>query len=147
MTLSKQLHHLQATYSQADALGKREREGLTALKTLNVFWSGASEASMEVSIQDLIRSAAQQSGGTVISSSAMTANATSTPNRLIVRARIDGSLATLIHLLAVVDAQHPKLFVSNLAVSSVRPGTQDQPSQLSFELSVWGYVEGALYAN
>ncbi len=63
MTLSKQLHHLQATYSQADALGKREREGLTALKTLNVFWSGASEASMEVSIQVRWPRSAGQVGG------------------------------------------------------------------------------------
>ena len=141
-TLSDQLRDLRNMERRAPLLGKREQTAIGKLKTLDVFWSGPSEAAITASMQDIIRNAAQQSGGIVTSSAILTQSAATQHGMLAIRARVDGPLDTLVRVLSTVEAARPKLFVGSLAVSFVSPGTRDRPPQLSFEFSVSGYVSG-----
>ena len=138
--LSIQVQQLREMERRAPSLGKREEAAVAGLQSLGVFWSGSSQASISAAMQDLIRSAAQQSGGVVSSSSALPPDSKVNAGMLGVRARVDGSLDTLQHVLAVIDGAGPKLFLSNLAVSAAAPATKEQPAQLSFEFSVSGYT-------
>lgn len=137
--LAERLHDLQAVERRAPTLERRERAAVSRLQSLGVFWSGPSAAAISAAMQDLIRTAAQQGGGLVNSSSALPDTVES--NAMMgVRARVDGTLDTLQHVLAAADSARPKLFLSNLAISMVAPATREHPTQISFEFSVSGYV-------
>ena len=145
--LSTRLQDLRTVAHRAPTLTKREQAAVAGLQSLDVFWSGTSKSATLSAMHDLIRNAAQQSGGVVSSSSALATDEAAPHGMLGVRARVEGSLDTLQHVLTAIDAAHPKLFLGNLSVSVTVPGTRDRPPQLSFEFSVSGYFSGGQHAH
>jgi hypothetical protein len=145
--LSGEAQELQSLENRAPTIGARKEAARAALQSLGVLWSGPNKVAIAASMQDLVRTAAQQSGGVVSSSSALTENDSGDAHMVGIRARVDGSIGTLQQVLRALDVARPRLFVTNLSISSAAPGTKDQPPQLSFEFSVAGYDSDGLLAN
>ena len=145
--LSDRLAQLRAAEARVPLLGQRERIAAQQLKALDVLWSGPSRTAIAASMQDLVRAAAQQSGGVVSSTSMLPRKDTQGSDTLAVRARVEGTLDTLQHVLTIVDDTRPKLFVNDLTVSAAAPSSRDRPQQLSFEFSVSGYLAEAQHAH
>jgi hypothetical protein len=137
--LSERLDHLLAVDLQAPSLLGRQKSADAELHHLGIFWSGRDPSAIAAGMQEIIRSAARQSGGIVTSSSALANDISVQPGMLAVRARVEGPLDALKHVLEAVDEAKPRLFVDSLSVAVAAPATRDHPEQLSFEFSAAGY--------
>jgi hypothetical protein len=148
LALSSQLQELKAVATRRPIFVQREQHIAGQLQRLGLFWSGPNEGAIAASMQDLVRKSAQESGGIVTSTSTLPADATTAAGMLAIRARVEGSLATLQHVLGALEGATPRLFIDNLAISTVSPSTHDHPQQLSFEFSAAGYLASSVkHAN
>ena len=138
-TLSKQLAEIKADQKDDKSLAKRRMEAEQELRSLNIFWSGPNRPQIAASIQDVLRVAAQQSDGQLVSTSVL--QEATKDNMLAIRARIDGTLTTLQRALSAVEQSRPRLFVTSLVVTTASAANTTAKQQLlSFEISVAGYV-------
>jgi len=140
LALSRQLQEMKAVATRGPVFAQREQQITGQLQRLGLFWSGPNEGAIAASMQDLVRKSVQETGGIVTSTSTLPTDATKAAGMLAIRARVEGSLATLEHVLGALEGATPRLFIDNLAVSTVSPSTHDHPQQLSFEFSAAGYL-------
>jgi hypothetical protein len=144
-TLADEIETLRERFTRTPSLQRRRADATAGMTALQVLWRGNNGTQIGAAIQDVIRSATQQSGGQVVSIS----TDTSAPNveaiTLSVRARITGTLATLQHVLGNLELARPRIFVDSLEVTANQGASSAQyAQQLSFEISVFGYVGGGL---
>lgn len=145
--LSREWQFLSSMESQEPLLRRREQQATNELTALRVSWSGRSEIEIAAAIQDVIGTAAQQSGATVTSASMLPHTAGSDAATLSTRARVEGSVNALQTVMAAIDRARPRLFVDNLTVTTISPDTPERPQQLSFEFTVTGYLASAFHAH
>ena len=140
--LGHEVARLREEVAQRPALEDRRLRAERWLGTEQVLWKGIGYVQIGSAIQDAIRGAALQSHGQVISTSPETKDTEDGEPRIVVRARIEGSIETLQHVLASLAEQRPRLYVDTLSVTSPQGGsTHERAQQLSFELVLSAFLD------
>lgn len=104
---------------------------------------GASDAIAAAALQSRIEELAASVGATIGSTESLPAEARSDYRRIGLRYVLSGQYATLVRLLAKLDAATPPLVIDNLHIHGVlrRPGTP-AAAGLDAGLDVYGYRDG-----
>lgn len=146
--LNEQIASLRATAAHAPTLQEQRTGAIVAINARQAVWSGPDRSQIAVTMQDVLRAATQQGGGHVVSASMLGDDAGDIAGRLSVRARVDGTLGTLQHVLTTIDQNRPRLFVDSLVVTTTDAGdAREHAPTLSFELSVSGFLDDTLNAH
>ncbi|CAA7621446.1 type II secretion system protein GspM [Magnetospirillum sp. UT-4] len=115
---------------QREALAARRRAG-------GLLLPGGSEALAAAALQNTLKAAVAEAGGSLISTQALPAASTGGLTRIAVRARLGADLAALRAVLHAIDAARPPLTVDRLEVRAPAGGG----GRLDIHLDVAGFAE------
>lgn len=143
-TLQGRLASLKATIARIPELERRGRAAKAGLDAAGGIWVGASDAAIAATLQDQLRQAVAKSNGTVKSTSYLGGAATDKDLQTIrIRLSADGTLDTLQHTLAAVEAARPPMFVESMMVTAPAQFTTDKPPILALEFEISAFMRKA----
>jgi len=143
-TLQARAASLKATIARIPELERRGRAAKAALDAAGRIWVGASDAAIAATLQDQLRQAVAKSDGTVKSTSYLGA-ATADKDLQTIRIRLsaDGTLETLQHTLAAVEAARPPMFVESMMITAPGQFPSDKPPVLALDVEISAFMRKA----
>jgi general secretion pathway protein M len=143
-TLQKRQASLKATIARLPELERRGRAAKAALDAAGSVWVGASDAAIAATLQDQLRQAVAKANGTVKSTSYLGGTTTDKDLQTIrIRLSADGTLDTLQHTLAAVEAARPPMFVENMTISAPAQFTTEKPPILALDFEISAFMRKA----
>lgn len=137
------LPRLQAAADELPGLRAQVEQLRAAAGSRKLTLEGASDAIAAAALQSRIEELAASVGATIGSTESLPAEARSDYRRIGLRYVLSGQYATLVRLLAKLEAATPPLVIDNLHIHGVlrRPGTP-AAAGLDAGLDVYGYRDG-----
>lgn len=137
------LPRLQAAADELPGLRGQVEQLRAAAGSRKLTLEGASDAIAAAALQSRIEELAASVGATIGSTESLPAEARSDYRRIGLRYVLSGQYATLVRLLAKLEAATPPLVIDNLHIHGVlrRPGTP-AATGLDAGLDVYGYRDG-----
>jgi general secretion pathway protein M len=140
-TLQKRLTSLQATIARIPELERRGRAAKEALDAAGSIWVGASDAAIAATLQDQLRQVVAKNNGVVKSTSHLGSVSAEKDLQMIrIRLSIDGTLDTLQHTLAAIEAARPPMFVENMMIVAPAQFSADKPPVLALDFEIGAFM-------
>lgn len=141
--LSNQLERVKAILARRPQVDRRRAELQAQFAASRSYWTGMSPTAVAAKVQEIMRQAAAENGGRVTASTEMPSVSERGFRRITLRFSVEGSMDTLVRILAALEMASPSLFVEALNVTSGgASGSADRPVSMSIVFDVGGYLAG-----